>query len=341
MAPQGRGIAAGGGHQPPAVREDATTGPAAGGAGGGKAGRGDEEEDREQAPRPVIRPTVYTEEELREIDRKLQPFTDADRMLLSVFGDTIHHNDGRHLHGSVPIAIDQMWQRRYASVVAGPQRLYYLPRGRVGKRFIKLLTAEWRGARERRWNSEKPLCFPAMMLNKLPGPSKKASEIKRLLSHRMDAWECGRYDALLSAVTGQWKRGDGWRPTLVEEPEIDSLGRRFDAMLTAGKLRAATRTVTDRAGGSLYRPDDLDSKTGRPVLEVLQEKHPKIRIPAAEDFKVYEDGPEDMELSFATRRTLAVPPRRSHRWSRRCRLRGNTQRRAPRRSHGRGGACTC
>jgi hypothetical protein len=42
---------------------------------------------------------------------KLQPLTRADELLLDVYGDTIHLNDGTHLDGSV--ADDKIWQRRW------------------------------------------------------------------------------------------------------------------------------------------------------------------------------------------------------------------------------------
>ena len=59
-------------------------------------------------------------------------------------------------------------------------------------------------------------------------------------------------------------------------------------MVHDGKLKAATRMVTDRDGGRLYRPDDRDSKTTAPVIDVLRGKHPEARIPEAEHFDAYE-----------------------------------------------------
>ncbi|KAI2493136.1 hypothetical protein MHU86_21397 [Fragilaria crotonensis] len=48
-----------------------------------------------------------------------------------------------------------------------------------------------------------------------------------------------------------------------------------------GKLRSAVRTLTDRSGGGVRQPDDLCSKAGRPVWQVLQEKHPALRDPTS------------------------------------------------------------
>ena len=47
--------------------------------------------------------------------------------------------------------------------------------------------------------------------------------------------------------------------------------------------------MTGRESGGLYRPGDLDSKTGLPVVEVLRQKHPDAAVPDEHDFDVYLD----------------------------------------------------
>ena len=215
----------------------------------------------------------WTEEELRAHDSKLQTLTAADLILIRIFGDTIHQNDGTHLHGGAGSAVDAMWQRRWKALIAGPHRFYELPRGKVAHRFLALLIAEWKGCREGRWNSERPLCLAACILHRLNGMKMKACEIRAILTQRMDVWEAGRFDTLVTSVENQWKRGDGnsgQRVDLTEEEWLESKGRRFNALVQSGKLRNAVRTVTDRNGGGLYRPTDACSKTGEPVLEVLR-----------------------------------------------------------------------
>ena len=46
-----------------------------------------------------------------------------------------------------------------------------------------------------------------------------------------------------------------------------------------GKLLQAVRQATDREGGGCLLPDDQCTKTGRPVAEVLREKHLDMRVP--------------------------------------------------------------
>jgi hypothetical protein len=47
--------------------------------------------------------------ELRAEDPCLQRLTDADHRLCSVYGDTIHQNDGTHIDGGIGAAEDSKW----------------------------------------------------------------------------------------------------------------------------------------------------------------------------------------------------------------------------------------
>ncbi|KAL3815266.1 hypothetical protein ACHAXA_001878 [Cyclostephanos tholiformis] len=58
-------------------------------------------------------------------------------------------------------------------------------------------------------------------------------------------------------------------------------------MVLGGKVRAAVRMVTDHGAGGPYHPNDLDSKSGRPVIDMLRDKHPACVMPSEEDFDAY------------------------------------------------------
>jgi hypothetical protein len=66
-------------------------------------------------------------------------------------------------------------------------------------------------------------------------------------------------------------------------------------MILGGKVRAAVRMVTNRGTGGAYQPFDLDSKSRRPVIEVLREKHPASRVPSEEDFDAHVGAPDCLE----------------------------------------------
>ena len=131
-----------------------TTGTAADAGGGGAA----------QRARGHFLPRHCTDAELRAEDPRLQRLTDADHRLCSVYGNTIHQNDGTHLDDGIGIAEDTKWQWLHLRVAACNLPLYNLPNGRWATRFLKTLTNLWVGVIERRWNSERPLVFTACIL---------------------------------------------------------------------------------------------------------------------------------------------------------------------------------
>eukprot|EP00957_Ditylum_brightwellii_P090776 6912780-Ditylum_brightwellii.AAC.1 len=81
--------------------------------------------------------------------------TPADRKLLTVFGDTVHRNDGTHFTGGVPDNL--VWQQRWRRLAGLPTNWYDTLSGKVGRRFVSVLTAKFQGVRERMWNSERVL----------------------------------------------------------------------------------------------------------------------------------------------------------------------------------------
>ena len=81
------------------------------------------------------------------------------------------------------------------------------------------------------------------------------------------------------------------------------MARSYHNTVLSGKLRQAVRKATNRKGGGCLLLDDQCTKTGRPVAEVLREKHPDMRVPPVEDptcaaFKKYGEVPEMLPLNF-------------------------------------------
>ena len=77
----------------------------------------------------------------------------------------------------------------------------------------------------------------------------------------------------------------------------------FHETVLSGKLQQAVHRATDREGGGCLLQEDLCTKTGQPVAEVLREKHPDMRVPPIENFacaafKEYEEVPETVPLDF-------------------------------------------
>jgi hypothetical protein len=61
--------------------------------------------------------------------------------------------------------------------------------------------------------------------------------------------------------------------------ELESVGQRFNSMVHSGKLRAAVRAVTYHDPGGLYAPNNVCTKMGLRVLDIICKQHPGARIP--------------------------------------------------------------
>ena len=257
----------------------------------------------EEAPdaTPTGQPTPPTATSVMEEGADLPGFvpTTADRLLDSVFGDHPHQNDGCHLDGG--IVDDATWQKRWKRTAQLTPKHYSVPSGRVGRRFVGSLATEFQGVEDRLWNSEKALVFVSVVLQTTPHV-RKAKDIRRRLEQRMDLWDKGHFEALVddmeAEVQGRKGGGRGTQP-----PDEDSLAQAFNATILSGRLRKAVRNATSRGNGGVLQPDDDCTKTGRPVLEVLRGKHPKMRDPdpdMADDdrgsFEPYEATPQPLPL---------------------------------------------
>ena len=197
----------------------------------------------------------------------------CDNQLITVYGNTIHRNDGRHLDGG--IANDGVWQRRYDRVVAHPHPMYNPPKGGVGHWVISTMAREFTGVRERKWNSERALIFAACVLRKSPGVI-RARDIKRRVERRLTLWIDGSYDALVQDIVGEAMRGVGGGQGTIDE---DLVARKFNSMVLDGKLHgsrwrwslAATRCLhqdrtTGDGGAPLAAPRHTDPQSGGPAL---------------------------------------------------------------------------
>ena len=118
----------------------------------------------------------------------------------------------------------------------------------------------------------------------------------------MDLWERGQNVGLVGDAEAEGAAREG-RAAFSGEEEDNAVARSFQETVLSGKLRQAVRRATDREGGGCLLPGDKCTKTGRPVADVLWEKHPDMRVPPVENptcaaFKVYEEVPKTVPLGF-------------------------------------------
>ena len=201
--------------------------------------------------------------------------TDVDQKLYEVYGDYIHQNDGTHLDGG--IENNDEWAEQWRRLVSLPQKTYDVPKGKVGRKFTTLLAVELNNVLDRKSNAEKFLAFQICMLVK-DKKVKKSSDIKRRIWTRMEAWENQFYPEMIDDTVETLKINQS-RLTLNESKEKRT--KIFHSLILKGELRRAVRYLTDRESGGVLFPDQVDSKSGKLIKDVLPDKHPQARIPSA------------------------------------------------------------
>ena len=98
----------------------------------------------------------------------------------------------------------------------------------------------------------------------------------------MDLWERGHHAGLVGDAEAEGASRED-RSAFDGEEEDDAVARSFHKTVLLEKLRQAVHWETDREGGGCLLPGEKCTKTGRPVANVLWEKHPDMRVPPAEN----------------------------------------------------------
>jgi hypothetical protein len=143
-----------------------------------------------------------------EVDSRLQTLSAADRCLLSVYGDTIHMNDGRHLHGGIPAVEDKLWQRRWLQVVSVDLKLWIPPLGCAdGKQFVNMLANKFQSVRLRQSNSERAMIFAPCILHYKPAVVAANAIKNKTIMHWLNLWEAGRFAELVQEVVISGRSG--------------------------------------------------------------------------------------------------------------------------------------
>jgi hypothetical protein len=190
---------------------------------------------------------------------------------------------------------------------------YSIPKGAVGRKFLTILTHEFAQVRERNSNSERPLVFVAVVLQTSPGV-RRAQDIRQRMKSRMNLWEQDQIAALVDNTEAEVRA----RTRLGKRSDDETAARAFNApRVLSGRLRSAVRTLTNRdSGGGVLPPNDACTKSGIPVLEVLQSKHPDLREPPAVGgetgaFEDYAAVPTAIPVDFTKETVEAVATRLS------------------------------
>jgi hypothetical protein len=108
-------------------------------------------------------------------------------------------------------------------------------------------------------------------------------------------------------------RGVGSRRDTANE---ELTAQKYNHMVLDGKLRATVHFAVARNGGGVLLPQDACTKTGQPVMEVLQSQHPDTRIPNLGDpdciaFEHYNEVPMALPMDCTSKDLEALALRMS------------------------------
>ncbi len=219
-------------------------------------------------PYPITNP-IQDIETLTDLNHQKEHQIDTE--LIKIYGDTVHRNLGTHLTGN--ITNDPQWYYIWFQLISYHHPLYTPPQSKLGRDIVKTIAAEFEGVRNRKWNSEKALLFPIIILRK-SHQKLNSQEIKHRLQFRLDQWNKGHFIELATdTITEAYQYHESKSPDL----DMDEKLQIFNQLVYHGKLREALRFLTNKHDDNvILQPDDIDTKTGKSVLEVLKSKHPQI-----------------------------------------------------------------
>lgn len=189
-----------------------------------------------------------------------------DELFVKGFGRTMLNSSG--IDGNFP------WERRWKQASSLNGKQYILPNGVIGRQFVQLITNELLLViNNENIGCEKLFVLCACILQK-DVSIKMGADVRRLLKKRMTMWTDEKYDELLEEAI----RCDKRIKHGVQKCEDSHKIRIFTRLVMQGKLRDATRWITDRAGGGVLDLNEICSD-GKSVLQCLQSKHPNQMIP--------------------------------------------------------------
>ena len=182
---------------------------------------------------------------------------------------------------------NEIWFLRWTNIVGLIPRRYKTPKGRIGKKFIEVMTKEVRSITLGKNVSEKLLFFQASILQKSTDVT-RAGDIRKRIENRLSAWAREEYEWLeISTI----KDSDGFKSNKKKEEKDEETSKTFNRMVMEGRMRAAIRWATERENGGPLMSHDWDPKGERSVFETLKILHPDRKVPEPDDLCDYGEMP--------------------------------------------------
>ena len=229
----------------------------------------DNEEDEETAEKSVSRGRKL--ELLEKENSPSMDLVDVGHLMDEAYGAQLEGNGGLD-------SLDE-WGLRWRTMVGLQNRLYIIPGGAVGRRYVGVLSDEVKHTAIGNYPSDRLVVFSAVMLQR-DKMIRKVRDIRKLLVRRLDMWERDEFDGLVQEAT---RCNRSMKMKRKSDNSEDHVVKVFTRLMLQGKVRPAVRWLTDKVGGVLDPNGTIIEKgtdSGKRVLDVLRQKHPDSTIPS-------------------------------------------------------------
>ena len=138
------------------------------------------------------------------------------------------------------------------------------------------------------------MIFIVVVMQRAKGVTGSADIRKRILS-RITQWRDGKITGL---VQDTLRTLFAAQRTSQADTTPEHRAKMFDQKVRRGQLSAAVSYISDKGGGGIFYPEDIDEKTGNTVRSELLNKHPSLLDPGLESLEDFEETPEFIDLSI-------------------------------------------
>ena len=200
--------------------------------------------------------------------------TDIDQLIMRAFGATLCPT-------TVPDISANDWVRWWHAITHLNGRLYHVPGGSVGRKYVDLLTTEMSHLAVGNYPSERLIVFSAVTLQR-NRMVRKGKDIRRVLERCLTMWTNDEFDYLVEEAVKCDKS------TRAQTPRADDnhLVTVFTRLMLQGKVRAAVRWLSEQSKGKVLSShctvemkDQNGSSSTMSVLDALKQKHPAPHCP--------------------------------------------------------------
>ena len=196
---------------------------------------------------------------------------DVDALMKKAYGASLEGSSGHDNTG--------IWGERWLRLLKLSRRLYSIPGGAIGRKYVNLLAEEVMHVVVGNYPSDRLIVFSAMMLQR-DKMVKKVKDIRGTLARRMDMWKREEFEQLLQEML---RCDRALQHRLNRDSGNAHIAKVFTRLLLQGKVTLAVRWLSERVSSRVLDPSDVvenNSHGGELVMEVLRRKHPDPVVPS-------------------------------------------------------------